>query len=849
MKRIFFLLHFAFIFVNIANAQNNYLYFVSNDSVASVTVANTSNSNLNLEYSYDSINWNRVLPRKSVPFSKLGDTIFFRGNNPDGLSSKNNYTSFSFEGKVSAYGNVISLLDGEGKLTKIPSDFCFSRLFADCATLQTPPHILADTLAEYCFAEMFSGCKSLIFTPEFRALQLPKGCYQRMFADCASLKTQFMINALKVSESSCKSMFYGCVSLKEVPDLLARRLESSSYESMYENCTSLLKAPKIEAEILSDHCCQAMFKNCVSLTVAPILKSKILANRCYRKMFQACTNLTKIAKNSASKLADYCYEDMYSDCPKIKVPKVYEMRNPINEDLIISLSGDCKCKGYGAYIFDGKILLGDFVEGVFVGNGSSYLGNEKYLVGDFYDSKANGLIIKLEKDGSVSKSVFSNGDEEQDFFSEGCVSGNCSNGFGVRIFKDGRHYVGNFKNSMYSGQGKLTTTSFYYQGEFLDGQYNGYGSLVLSDGTEFTGIFKNGEFVSELSKYPLIGCVSGDCVDGFGVELYRDKSYYIGDFRSGVREGYGRLIQKDCSYSGNWKDDKRDGWGEYVAKPSEKYAKYFGFFENDNFSKYGAFFYRDGSLVYGQINNHRIEGQAVRIADELKTTGAYFNGEFRKRGLDYADFDLISGRRDSFGIRLVDNGLYFGNLKSGLPNGAGILVGYDGFTIASDGFVDGKLIGYGVAEDRINGKTYMGSFFNNSVTGRGVMLFSDGLFLNGYFSNGEFVKPFYDSESPKPLVKISAPDLLSSESYYKNLRVKITINSKSTVDEIVIKQNGFPKIVSSLNLFGRVDESDEYVYEYTFPLEEGENSFTAEVRNAGGTTISDSFTVNYSENY
>ena len=70
--------------------------------------------------------------------------------------------------------------------------------------------------------------------------------------------------------------------------------------------------------------------------------------------------------------------------------------------------------------------------------------------------------------------------------SEGkCIQGNCSNGYGIFIFDDGRVYEGQWKKGLFDGMGKLIFVSgSKYTGEFKKGFMHGYGKINLLNGSE-----------------------------------------------------------------------------------------------------------------------------------------------------------------------------------------------------------------------------------------------------------------------------------------------------------------------------------------------------------------------------
>jgi hypothetical protein len=66
-----------------------------------------------------------------------------------------------------------------------------------------------------------------------------------------------------------------------------------------------------------------------------------------------------------------------------------------------------------------------------------------------------------------------------------CIQGNCSNGYGIFVFDDGRVYEGQWKNGVFDGMGRLVfISSSRYTGEFKKGLMHGYGKIKLLNGRE-----------------------------------------------------------------------------------------------------------------------------------------------------------------------------------------------------------------------------------------------------------------------------------------------------------------------------------------------------------------------------
>ncbi len=75
----------------------------------------------------------------------------------------------------------------------------------------------------------------------------------------------------------------------------------------------------------------------------------------------------------------------------------------------------------------------------------------------------------------------------------GCISGNCKDGKGTYVFQDGATYIGEFKNGIMEGFGKLTDRfGNVYTGNFKNNKYDGVGKFERTDGTKYIGEFKEG---------------------------------------------------------------------------------------------------------------------------------------------------------------------------------------------------------------------------------------------------------------------------------------------------------------------------------------------------------------------
>ena len=302
----------------------NYLTFTA-DAESSVYLQNNGSNSPNCEYSFNGTDWITMptadADKVTIP---VGEKIFVRGNNPSGFSTSNtNYSNFVMTGSISASGSVMSLIDGAGETTVIPSRYCFYRIFYGCISLTKAPDLPATTLAPSCYRGMFYGCNSLTIAPELPATTLEAYCYSYMFYGCSSLTTTPELPDTTLENSCYSRMFYGCSSLTKAPELPATTLAPYCYSYMFQNCTALTTAPKLPATTLTQYCYSYMFQNCTALTTAPKLPATFLVRWCYSGMFYGCTALTVAPELPATTLTPSCYDSMFRDCSSLNYVRCY----------------------------------------------------------------------------------------------------------------------------------------------------------------------------------------------------------------------------------------------------------------------------------------------------------------------------------------------------------------------------------------------------------------------------------------------------------------------------------------------------------------------------------------------
>ena len=220
------------------------LCFTAEEAGSTISYINTIENpeQIDVQYSIDEgESWHKIDQYENITLEKIGDKVYFRGNNPKGLTIGQDEHVFQFEmeGKIAASGSIMSLIDGVGETTVIPSNHCFEFLFLGCDALTQAPELTATVLTESCYHRMFEGCSSLTKAPDLPAKDLARYCYIMMFDECTSLTQAPELPATKLAAGCYYGMFEGCSSLTKAPELPAKELVFSCYKNMFSECSKL----------------------------------------------------------------------------------------------------------------------------------------------------------------------------------------------------------------------------------------------------------------------------------------------------------------------------------------------------------------------------------------------------------------------------------------------------------------------------------------------------------------------------------------------------------------------------------------------------------------------------------
>ena len=167
------------------------------------------------------------------------------------------------------------------------------------------------------------------------------------------------------------------------------------------------------------------------------------------------------------------------------------------------LSGDCN-NGLGVFAYpDGSKYEGQFLNGNFEGQGTFSFANGDRYVGQFKDNYPDGQGTRFLASGKEETGLWREGEFLGASLTTGgkvgCVDGDCAEGRGTYIYKEGSaKYVGDFKANYPHGIGTcIYANGDRYEGEWADGAFQGQGTLFLRDGTVVSGFWRGGEYVGK----------------------------------------------------------------------------------------------------------------------------------------------------------------------------------------------------------------------------------------------------------------------------------------------------------------------------------------------------------------
>ena len=180
-----------------------------------------------------------------------------------------------------------------------------------------------------------------------------------------------------------------------------------------------------------------------------------------------------------------------------------------------------------------------------------------------------------------------------------------------------------------------------------------------------------------------------------------------------TRKKYKKITEEKCSYEGEWKNGKRDGFGTMIWGEGYKLQ---GIFKANKISGYGKMWKISGDFYRGHWKECKFDGCGIYTT----VKGVSFRGEWK--------MDMQWG----FGMEKWPRGSNFvGEYMRGNKEGIGIL-NFENRARYEGEFKDGIISGIGTfnfGKDR----KYKGEWLNNKMHGYGYITWADGNYFEGEF--------------------------------------------------------------------------------------------------------------------
>ena len=252
---------------------------------------------------------------------------------------------------------------------------------------------------------------------------------------------------------------------------------------------------------------------------------------------------------------------------------------------------------------------------------------------------------------------------------------------GYNIFKNKGIYIPQYPNGEGLGYSKgiINSINNYEFSHLASTEQGSSGSpIFILNATKVIGIHKQ----SKKDKSENYGNFIGPIIESLKKNLkydkkQYDKDIYYGEFKNEKREGYGKYIWENGEYYiGQWLNDKKHGKGILYNK--NRNIKYDGDFVNDKFEGYGKYIYENGNYYIGKWLNNKMHGKGIEY---------YKNGNIKYEG------DFVNGKYEGDGKYIYEKDYYYiGQWLNDKRHGKGILYYKNGDIKYEGDFVNDKFI-------------------------------------------------------------------------------------------------------------------------------------------------------------
>jgi len=249
------------------------------------------------------------------------------------------------------------------------------------------------------------------------------------------------------------------------------------------------------------------------------------------------------------------------------------------------------------------------------------------------------------------------------------------------------------------------------------------------------------------------GCISGDCMNGYGTVYYENGEKYVGEFVVGKKDGVGVYIYTNNEkFVGTWKKNQRVGVGKFYQNNELKIV---GFWESDQLieeknylgtclsgncqSGIGVFLSENGTRLMGRFSKGKLNGKGIAyyLTGE-KYICSVRNNQKHGIGTLYSSLETINGTFTEDRLIGTNRDVKIGCKTGNCIDGNGTFI-YSDNTIYEGEFFNGQPNGYGICYFA-DGDIYVGNWKDNFFEGNGTFYYSNGEILAGDWKGSYLIK-------------------------------------------------------------------------------------------------------------
>lgn len=151
----------------------------------------------------------------------------------------------------------------------------------------------------------------------------------------------------------------------------------------------------------------------------------------------------------------------------------------------------------------------------------------------------------------------------------GKLSLNQRNGFGHRLYPNGKVFIGDFKNDQKHGRGRLLDRDgqILYEGEYSSDAMHGKGKLHLPGQFFYSGEFSSNQMTGGPRCRESPSIIFRTLIEGNAKIIFQCGKIYTGEVRANALEGLGEMLFPNGDrYSGHFRNNIFEGKGKFESK-------------------------------------------------------------------------------------------------------------------------------------------------------------------------------------------------------------------------------------------------------------------------------------------